>query len=159
MRITFVLNGKETTVEAPENEILLDTLRYGLGIRSVKRGCETGECGACTVLVDEKPVYSCMLLTPMVNGRTVTTVEDLYNDPLFKEITMAFMKHGAVQCGFCTPGFTLTAYALIKSGVEPTWENIAKAIEGNLCRCTGYKKIIEAIMEAAKNYYEQPKKR
>ncbi len=150
MRVKFVLNGKEVEVDVEPNEILLNTLRYRLGVKSVKRGCERGECGVCTVLLDEEPVYSCMLLTVQVDGHRVTTIEGLYNDELYKKIISSFAEKGAIQCGFCTPGFILVAYALLKKygKVEP--ETVIKAMEGNLCRCTGYKKIIEAIVNASK---------
>lgn len=145
MRVTFTLNGKPVEVDVEPNEILLDTLRFKLGIKSVKRGCERGECGVCTILLDDKPVYSCMLLTVQVEGHNVTTVEGLYNDDLYKEIMKAFAEKGAIQCGFCSPGFILVAYALLKRKKNASVDDVLKAIEGNLCRCTGYKKIIEAI--------------
>ncbi len=150
MRVKFVLNGKEVEVDVEPNEILLNTLRHRLGVKSVKRGCERGECGVCTVLLDDEPVYSCMLLTVQADGHRVTTIEGLYNDELYKKIISSFAEKGAIQCGFCTPGFILVAYALLKKygKVEP--ETVIKAIEGNLCRCTGYKKIIEAIVNASK---------
>ncbi len=153
MPVRFMLNGSPVEVEAPDNEILLDTLRHRLGVKSVKRGCETGECGACTVLLDGKPVYSCLILTRMAEGHEITTLEGLRDDPVFKAITLSFAEHGAVQCGFCTPGFVLTAYVLLKHNPSPTWSEVAKAVEGNLCRCTGYKKIIEAILDAAKKIH------
>jgi len=150
VRVKFVLNGKEVEVDVEPNEILLNTLRHRLGVKSVKRGCERGECGVCTVLLDDEPVYSCMLLTVQADGHRVTTIEGLYNDELYKKIISSFAEKGAIQCGFCTPGFILVAYALLKKygKVEP--ETVIKAIEGNLCRCTGYKKIIEAIVNASK---------
>ena len=150
MRVKFVLNGKEVEVDVEPNEILLNTLRHRLGVKSVKRGCERGECGVCTVLLDDEPVYSCMLLTVQADGHRVTTIEGLYNDELYKKIISSFAEKGAIQCGFCTPGFILVAYALLKKygKVEP--ETVIKAMEGNLCRCTGYKKIIEAIVNASK---------
>ncbi len=149
MKVSFILNGEPVTVDVKPNEILLDTLRLKLNIKSVKRGCERAECGACTVLVDGKPTYSCNLLTVQVEGKEVTTLEGLRDDPIVKELTSKFVEHGAVQCGFCTPGFIITAYALLKSGKELTPENVKKMLEGNICRCTGYKKIIEAVTAAA----------
>lgn len=149
MKVSFILNGKPVTVDVKPNEILLDTLRLKLNIKSVKRGCERAECGACTVLVDGKPTYSCNLLTVQVEGKEVTTLEGLRDDPIVKELTSKFVEHGAVQCGFCTPGFIITAYAVLKSGKELTPENVKKMLEGNICRCTGYKKIIEAVTAAA----------
>ncbi len=149
MKVSFILNGEPVTVDVKPNEILLDTLRLKLNIKSVKRGCERAECGACTVLVDGKPTYSCNLLTAQVEGRKVTTLEGLRDDPIVKELTSKFVELGAIQCGFCTPGFIITAYALLKSGKELTPENVKKMLEGNICRCTGYKKIIEAVTAAA----------
>lgn len=149
MKVSFILNGEPVTVDVKPNEILLDTLRLRLNIRSVKRGCERAECGACTVLVDGRPTYSCNLLTAQVEGKEVMTLEGLRDDPIVKELTSKFVEHGAIQCGFCTPGFVVTAYALLKSGKELTPENVRKMLEGNICRCTGYKKIIEAVIAAA----------
>ncbi len=157
MRVSFILNGKPVSVDVKPNEILLNTLRLRLGIKSVKRGCERAECGACTVLLNGRPVYSCNILTPQVEGAEVTTLEGLENDPLLKVIVDKFVEHGAVQCGFCTPGFVITAYAIIKSGIEPTLENVRKMLEGNICRCTGYKKIVEAVIEAAKQAGRTPR--
>jgi len=147
--VEFRLNGRDVRVDVEPNEILLDTLRHRLGVKSVKRGCERGECGVCTVLVNGEPVYSCMLLTVQVSGAEVTTVEGLQNDSLFKEIVDSFIEHGAIQCGYCTPAILLTVYALLKKKPKPTREDIVKALEGNLCRCTGYKKIMDAIMYLA----------
>jgi len=149
VKVSFILNGEPVTVDVKPNEILLDTLRLRLNIRSVKRGCERAECGACTVLVDGRPTYSCNLLTAQVEGKEVMTLEGLRDDPIVKELTSKFVEHGAIQCGFCTPGFIVTAYALLKSGKELTPENVRKMLEGNICRCTGYKKIIEAVIAAA----------
>ena len=151
MKVSFILNGKYVSVDVKPNEILLDVLRYRLGIKSVKRGCERGECGACTVLLDGKPVYSCMLLAVQVDGHEITTVEGLEHElrPLIK----AFTEVGAIQCGYCTPGILLTAYTLLKNSSDELTENdVKKALEGNLCRCTGYKKIVEAILQARKYY-------
>ncbi len=150
MKARFVLNGRDVEVDVEPNEILLDTLRLKLGVKSVKRGCERGECGTCTVLLDGKPVYSCMMFAVQASGRRIDTVEGLQNDPLFMKLVYKFAEKGAVQCGYCTPGFLLTAYALLREGKPLTPSNVAKAIEGNLCRCTGYKKIIEAIVEAGR---------
>lgn len=149
MKVRFKLNGKWVEVDTKPNEILLDTLRLKLGVRSVKRGCETAECGACTVLLDGKPVYSCTILTPMVEGREVITVDYLADTGEIQPLMEAFAEHGAVQCGFCTPGFVLTAYAFLKQNPRPSEWEVRKAVEGNLCRCTGYQKIIEAILDAA----------
>jgi carbon-monoxide dehydrogenase small subunit len=146
---TFDLNGKSVAVEAKSTTTLLDLLRVQLGVTSVKKGCEQGECGACTVLLDGLPVTSCLILAPQVDGRHVTTVEGLAENPLMKELRNAFMENGAVQCGFCTPGMLLSSYALLRDNPHPSEEEVRAGIEGNICRCTGYVKIIEAILDAA----------
>jgi carbon-monoxide dehydrogenase small subunit len=145
----FDLNGKSVAVEAKSTTTLLDLLRVQLGVTSVKKGCEQGECGACTVLLDGLPVTSCLILAPQVDGRHVTTVEGLAENPLMKELRNAFMENGAVQCGYCTPGMLLSAYALLRDNPHPSEEEVRAGIEGNICRCTGYVKIIEAILDAA----------
>jgi carbon-monoxide dehydrogenase small subunit len=146
---TFDLNGKSVAVEAKSTTTLLDLLRVQLGVTSVKKGCEQGECGACTVLLDGLPLTSCLILAPQVDGRHITTVEGLAENPLMKELRNAFMENGAVQCGFCTPGMLLSAYALLRDNPHPSEEEVKTGIEGNICRCTGYVKIIEAILDAA----------
>jgi len=146
---TFDLNGKSVAVETKSTTTLLDLLRVQLGVTSVKKGCEQGECGACTVLLDGLPVTSCLILAPQVDGRHVTTVEGLAENPLMKELRNAFMENGAVQCGFCTPGMLLSSYALLRDNPHPSEEEVRAGIEGNICRCTGYVKIIEAIQDAA----------
>jgi len=146
---TFDLNGKSVAVEAKSTTTLLDLLRVELGVTSVKKGCEQGECGACTVLLDGLPVTSCLILAPQVDGRHVTTLEGLAENPLMKELRNAFMENGAVQCGFCTPGMLLSSYALLRDNPHPSEEEVRAGIEGNICRCTGYVKIIEAILDAA----------
>ena len=145
----FELNGRSIEVEVEPTVTVLEMLRGELGITSVKKGCEQGECGACTVLLDGAPVTSCILLARQVDGRRVTTIEGLEENPLMKELREAFLRNGAVQCGFCTPGMLLTAYALLKENRKPTEEEVKTGIEGNICRCTGYVKIIEAILDAA----------
>jgi carbon-monoxide dehydrogenase small subunit len=147
--VNFELNGADVYVEAPATMTLLDMLRVELGVKSVKKGCEQGECGACTVLLDGSPVTSCLILAPQVEGRRVCTIEGLVDNPLLKELREAFMENGAVQCGFCTPGMLLSAYALLRDNRHPSEEEVKTAIEGNICRCTGYVAIIEAILDAA----------
>jgi len=145
VKVSFKLNGRPVEVDVGANEILLDTLRLRLGVTSVKRGCERGECGVCTVLLDGEPAYSCLLLTAQVEGREVVTVEGLRGDELAEKIARSLVEQGAVQCGFCTPGFILTIYAGLKKGLIKNVEDAKKLIEGNLCRCTGYLKILKAI--------------
>jgi aerobic-type carbon monoxide dehydrogenase small subunit (CoxS/CutS family) len=145
----FELNKKNVEVEAKPTTTLLDLLRGGLGVMSVKKGCEQGECGACTVLLDGAPVTSCLILAPQVEGRHVLTIEGLADNPLMKELRIAFLENGAVQCGYCTPGMLLSAYALLMRNSHPTEEEVKMGIEGNICRCTGYVTIIKAILDAA----------
>ena len=149
MKVSFQLNGQDIEVEAPGNRALLDLLRDDLGVKSVKKGCENGECGACTVLLDGAPVTSCLVLVPQVEGKTVTTVDGLEDDPFMVKLRQAFLEDGAIQCGFCTPGMLLSSYALLKGNPKPTADEVKKAIEGNLCRCTGYVAIIKAILHAS----------
>ncbi|MFN3267910.1 MAG: (2Fe-2S)-binding protein [Zestosphaera sp.] len=149
MLVKFKLNGKDVEVDVSPNEILLDTLRLKLGVRSVKRGCERGECGTCTILLNGNPVTSCLILTPQVEGAEVITVEGLEEDQKFRELVNNFVNEGAIQCGFCTPGFLLTAYAAVINQKIKTIDDIKKSLEGNLCRCTGYVKIIEAVAKTA----------
>jgi carbon-monoxide dehydrogenase small subunit len=147
--VNFELNGADVYVEAPATMTLVDMLRVELGVKSVKKGCEQGDCGACTVLIDGYPMTSCLVLAPQVEGRHVCTVEGLVDEPLMKELREAFMENGAVQCGFCTPGMLLSAYALLRDNRHPSEDEVKTAIEGNICRCTGYVAIIEAILDAA----------
>ncbi|MGQ9680121.1 MAG: (2Fe-2S)-binding protein [Candidatus Bathyarchaeia archaeon] len=149
MEFSFILNGRRVVCDADDSQTLLDLLRNSLGVTSVKKGCEQGECGVCTVLLDGDPVTSCLVLARMVEGRAVTTVEGLVDDPKMVALRESFMEEGAVQCGFCTPGMLLSAYALIRENPDPTADQVKEAIEGNLCRCTGYVKIIEAVLKAA----------
>ena len=149
MRITFQLNGEMVVCEAAQNRTLLDLLRVDLGLTSVKKGCEQGECGTCTVLLDGMPVNSCLVLAPQVEGSRVTTVEGIEDDTAMVALRRAFMEDGAIQCGFCTPGMLISAYALLLENQHPTEDEAKTAIEGNLCRCTGYVNIIEAILDAA----------
>ena len=149
MMVDFVLNGKAVSCDAPANVILLDLLRNELGVLSVKRGCEQGECGACTVLLDGRPVNSCMVLAARIQGLEVTTIEGLKDEAIMAALREAFMEGGAVQCGFCTPGMLISAYALIRDNPRPTLHEAKTGIEGNICRCTGYTLPIEAILKAA----------
>lgn len=149
MKATFTLNSRKIECDLEPNMTLLDLLRRDLGVTSVKKGCEQGECGVCTVLLDGAPVNSCLVLAPQVDGKSVTTVEGLSDDPLMTTLRTAFMEDGAIQCGFCTPGMLLSAYTLLKSRPNPTASEVKEAIEGNICRCTGYVKIIEAVLDAA----------
>ncbi len=153
MIVRFTLNNKPVEVDVDPRETLINTLRLRLRVKSVKRGCERGECGSCTVLVNGYPVTSCIMLTIQVNNADVKTVEGLVGDGLFEKLAKSFIESGAVQCGFCTPGILLTAYAGIKQGRIRSAENVKEYI-GNLCRCTGYVKIIEAIARVTQEAHE-----
>jgi carbon-monoxide dehydrogenase small subunit len=154
----FELNKKKVETEAKPNDTLLDILRDNLGTKSVKRGCEVGECGACTVLLDDEPVLSCIILALSIEGKKVTTLEGISSDGLLHPVQQAFLQEGAVQCGYCTPGMMLVAKALLDRNPSPCEEEIKEAIEGNLCRCTGYQKIIRAIKKASEKMLEEESK-
>ncbi len=149
MMVDFILNGLAVSCDAPANVILLDLLRSELGVLSVKRGCEQGECGSCTVLLDGRPVNSCMVIAARIQGREVTTIEGLRDEAVMAALRKAFMEGGAVQCGFCTPGMLISAYALLRDNPSPTLHEAKTAIEGNICRCTGYTLPLEGILKAA----------
>lgn len=149
MRVDFELNGKPVTVDAKPNMTLLSLLRDELNVKSVKKGCELGECGACTLLIDGVSVASCLVLAPQVRGKHITTLAGLEHNPLMIDLRDAFVENGAVQCGFCTPGMLISAYVLLRDNPHPTELEVRRGIEGNICRCTGYTKIIEAILDAA----------
>ena len=149
--LKFELNGTWVSLSVPPDELLLNTLRDRLGLTGTKQGCEIGECGACTVLLDGKPVCACLLLAASVNGRRVMTIEGLKDlDGRLHPVQEAFIESGAIQCGFCTPGMILSVKALIDQNPNPTREEVVTAIAGNLCRCTGYAKIIDAARIAAR---------
>ena len=147
--IDFTLNGEKVKAGVEDNETLLHTLRGRFAMMSVKEGCSIGECGACTVLIDDEPHYSCLTLASKVDGRDVKTVEYLGREHALHPLQTAFIRMGAVQCGYCTPGMLLTAYSLLKRNDSPGDDEIKEAISGNLCRCTGYIQIIEAVKYAA----------
>lgn len=149
MKVKFELNGKKIEAETTPYTSLTDMLREEVGVKSVKKGCEHGECGACTILVDGLPVTSCIILAPQVEGRHVTTVEGLKHNPLMIDLRQAFIENGAIQCGFCTPGMLISSYALLRDNPNPSPEEVKIGIEGNICRCTGFTKIIEAVLDAA----------
>jgi len=148
LELHLFVNGKEVTTSVPENRRALDFLRKDLGLKSVKEGCGEGECGACTILLDGKAVCSCLLFASDLAGRRVLTLESLGKEGHLHPIQQAFAETGAVQCGFCTPGMILSVKSLLDENPNPDDEAIKKALEGNLCRCTGYVKIIEAVKRA-----------
>jgi carbon-monoxide dehydrogenase small subunit len=148
-RFRLKVNGEERELLAPVHHTLLEVLREELGLTGTKHGCELGECGTCTVLVDGRPVLSCLALPVECEGREITTVEGMARNGVLHPLQQAFAELGAAQCGYCIPGFLLTAEALLKANPSPTRQEIAEATGGNLCRCTGYLKIFEAIERAA----------
>lgn len=143
-KITFSVNGEKRTMEVDEKKALLDVLRDDLGLTSVKHGCGVGECGACAVLIDGKSFNSCIYLAVWADGKNIRTAESLTKDGKLSNLQEAFVEEGAVQCGFCTPGILMSATELEESGEHFTREEIKKALSGHLCRCTGYKKIVDA---------------
>lgn len=147
--ITLVVNGSHYRVMVEAHRTLLDVLRDGLGFTGAKKGCDRGECGACTVLIDGVPMQSCLVLAVQAEGRSITTVEGLARDGAMDPLQIAFHEVGAIQCGFCTPGMIVTARALLDRNPDPTDHEIKEALSGNMCRCTGYVKIIEAVRRAA----------
>ena len=156
LRVSFILNGRQVEVLTRPNARLLDLLRDDLGLTGTKEGCAIGECGACTVLLDGEAVNSCLVLAGQVDGRRVLTIEGLENaDGELHPLQKAFIDKHAVQCGFCTPGMIMSALALLGKNPHPTREEIKEAISGNLCRCTGYASIVDAVEEAARVLSEQ----
>ena len=147
--ISFIINGVEETREVPSNMTLLTFLREHLNLTGVKSGCDAGECGACTVLVDEEPVNACMVLAAEADGVNIRTVEGLASESELDPLQEAFIELTGTQCGFCTPGVLLQARALLDRNPDPTVDEIKNALRGNLCRCTGYTRIVEAIQAAA----------
>ncbi|HWR06074.1 (2Fe-2S)-binding protein [Sporomusa sp.] len=147
--IAFTLNGQKTEIAVEPNLLLVDMLRNRLGLTGTKIGCGEGDCGACTVLIDGKTVNSCLILALQIEGHEVLTVEGLGTYDKLHPLQAAFIDEGAVQCGFCTPGMLLSAKSLLDDNPKPTRQQIAKHISGNLCRCTGYAKIINAIEKVA----------
>ena len=148
--VTFIVNGKEVTLKVGSKERLLDTLREQLKLTGTKEGCSIGECGACTVILDGKAVSSCLILTGQIGGSEVLTIEGLEVNGKLDSLQQAFIDCHAIQCGFCTPGMLMSAKALLIHNPYPSREEIKTALEGNLCRCTGYEQIIEAIESVVK---------
>ena len=149
--ITISINGQSEELLVSSNLTLLHVLRDQLGMTGTKNGCEAGECGACTVLVDGEPVNSCLVLAVELDGREITTIEGLSSNGKLTPVQQAFADLNAVQCGYCTPGMLMAATALLRRNPKPTAKDIQIALVGNLCRCTGYQRIIDAIMEASRN--------
>ena len=148
-RLVLEVNGERRELLAPVHKTLLEVLREDLGLPGTKHGCELGECGTCTVLLEGKPALSCLLLPAQIQGRPVTTIEGLARGAELHPLQQTFAELGAAQCGYCTPGILLAASALLEENPAPTREEIKHSLSGNLCRCTGYVKIIEAVELAA----------
>jgi carbon-monoxide dehydrogenase small subunit len=148
-RITVRVNGIEETAEVDPGRSLLTFLREDLDLTGAKEGCNEGECGACVVLVDGKATNACLMLAVEADGRTITTIEGLARDGKLHPLQTAFLKHQALQCGFCTPGMILTTLGLLNEKPDPTEDEVRRALSGNLCRCTGYRQILDAVREAA----------
>jgi carbon-monoxide dehydrogenase small subunit len=152
----FVVNGVVYEELIKSNMTLLELLRDRLGLTGTKQGCAgSGNCGACTVLVDGKPILSCLTLAASVKGQNILTIEGLSRGESLHPLQKAFIEHGAVQCGFCTPGMILAAKALLDENPKPTREEVRRGLAGNLCRCTGYVKIIDAVLAAARTWEEE----
>ncbi|MCI4333385.1 MAG: (2Fe-2S)-binding protein [Thermoplasmata archaeon] len=148
--IRLTINGTAMELGCPPERILLDLLREDLNLTGTKRGCDLGTCGCCTVLLDGRPVLSCLTLARLAIGHDVTTIEGVTPATGLSPLQKAFVEHGATQCGFCTPGFIMTGTALLRDHPDASREEIERAISGNLCRCTGYLKIVEAIQAVGK---------
>jgi len=149
LKVRLKVNGRERSADVGATETLLSLLRERLGLTGTKEGCGRGECGACTVILDGEPVNACLVFAAQCDGRDVLTIEGLSESGEIDRIQRAFVETGAVQCGFCTPGMIMSAHALLASNPRPTRDEIREAISGNLCRCTGYVKIVDAIERAS----------
>ena len=149
--ISLKVNGTQELLQVPSNMTLLHALREKLGFTGTKNGCEAGECGACTVLVDGEPVNSCLVLAIELDGKEITTIEGLAENGQLTPLQQAFADLNAVQCGYCTPGMLMAATALLNRNPHPSATDIQEAMIGNLCRCTGYQRIIDAVMKASRN--------
>ncbi|HBW36226.1 (2Fe-2S)-binding protein [Desulfosporosinus sp. BICA1-9] len=148
--ISLQINGETYLVNVPIKKTLLDVLREDLALTGTKKGCDSGECGACTVLMDGKPVNSCLILAVDAVGKQISTIEGIGGIMELDPIQEALVAHGAIQCGYCTPGIVMTAKALLDSNPHPTEKEVREGITGNLCRCTGYVKVVEAIMDVSR---------
>jgi len=147
--IELTVNGDLRELAVAPHERLLDVIRDGLGLTGTKEGCGEGECGACTVIMDGRPVNACLVLAPQAAGSEIITIEGLTADSTMSLLQTQFVERGAIQCGFCSPGMIMTAKALLDDNPEPTEEDVREALSGNLCRCTGYEKIVDAVLATA----------
>jgi carbon-monoxide dehydrogenase small subunit len=148
--LAFTVNGEPMRLKVPPGATLLEVLREDLELTGTKYGCGEGECGACSVLLDGRVVNSCLILAQECDGSEVLTIEGLRSNGQLHPIQKAFVEYGAIQCGFCTPGMIMATYALLEANPSPSEEEIKRALEGNLCRCTGYRKIVDAVLSLAR---------
>ncbi len=148
-KISFILNGSSVVVETDADRRAVDVLREDLGLTGVKEGCGSGECGACSILVDDVVKLSCIMTAAQLEGRKVVTIEGIGRDGELHPVQRSFVECGAIQCGFCTPGMVIAAVGFLKENPDPTREEIRAGLSGNICRCTGYEKIIDAVEDAA----------
>lgn len=147
--ITLFVNKKAYEIAVAPNRTLTQVLREDLDLIGTKEGCGLGDCGACTVILDGRPVNSCLILAVQADGSQITTIEGIADGKTLHPVQQAFVEHGAIQCGFCTPGMVLSAKSLLDNNPEPSEHEIREALSGNLCRCTGYQKIVEAVKSAS----------
>lgn len=152
--IELMVNGESFEVIVRPNDLLVDVIRDKIGLTGTKKGCGAGDCGACTVLMEGKPILSCLTLAISCQGKHIETIEGLAKDGILHPLQLTFVEKGAIQCGYCTPGMILSAKALLGKTPNPDLEDIRHEMAGNLCRCTGYKKIMEAIIEAGQGAHE-----
>lgn len=154
--ITLHVNGEEHEIAIKTNSMLVDVIRDQIGLTGTKAGCSSGSCGACTLLIDGRPMLACSTLAIECDGKAVRTVEDLADGEKLSPVQEAFLDQGAVQCGFCTPGMLMSVTALVESNPKPTHQEIKKALEGNLCRCTGYNAIFNAVLQVTGQHDIKP---
>lgn len=148
-QMKFSINGMDYEEEIDHRRTLLEVLRENLGLLGTHKGCDEGQCGACTVLIDGKEINSCLVLAASVQGKEITTIEGLAQEEQLHPVQQAFVEYGAIQCGFCTPGMIMVAKGFLDKNPQPTEEEAKRALAGNLCRCTGYFQIIDAVLKAA----------
>jgi aerobic-type carbon monoxide dehydrogenase small subunit (CoxS/CutS family) len=147
--LTLTVNGTSYAINVEPNRVLVDVLRDVLGLTGTKKSCSEGECGACTVIMDGKPVASCLVLAVDADKKTITTIEGLADGENLHPLQVSFVQHGGIQCGFCTPGMIMSSKVLLDENPDPTPLEVRTAISGNLCRCTGYQQIVDSVMAAA----------